>query len=144
MLVQLKEDLKNAMKAKDVVKRDILRFIVSQIKNKQIDSHTDVTDDEIVKIMKKEIKQIDETVESLLKNWSSTDDISTEERKKSILSAYLPEMFSEEKTRQIVLSMIESTWIDLSEKRWQLIGMIMKEYWSSIDWKLLNTIVNSI
>lgn len=81
----LKEHLKDAMRAKDVIKRDILRFIVSQIKNKQIDSKEDLDEESIVKIIKKEIKQIHETIDALKKNGSSEDEISDEEKKIAIL-----------------------------------------------------------
>ena len=144
MLDLLKEHLKDAMKSKNVLKRDVIRFIVSQVKNKQIDSGSELSDDDIVKIIKKEIKQIHETLDALVKNWSSQELIDDEKTKIEILTVYLPEMFSEEKTKEIVQEMITRTDIDVSQKKWQLIWMIMKEYWSSVDWKLLQNIVNSL
>lgn len=65
MLEKIQIDLKAAMIAKDIVKRDILRFIVAQVKNKQIEFQKDPTDDDIIKIIKKEVKQIDEVRENL-------------------------------------------------------------------------------
>jgi len=65
MLDTLQDDLKQAMKDKNIVTRDILRFVISQIKNKEIDTQKPLTDDEIIKIIKKEVKQIDEVIINL-------------------------------------------------------------------------------
>jgi len=65
MLDTLQNALKQAMKDKNIVTRDILRFVISQIKNKEIDTQKSLTDDEIIKIIKKEVKQIDEVIINL-------------------------------------------------------------------------------
>ena len=65
MIDTLKDALKQAMKDKNIVTRDILRFVISQIKNKEIDTQKSLTDDEIIKVIKKEVKQIDEVIVNL-------------------------------------------------------------------------------
>jgi len=65
MLETIKTDLKTAMIHKEKTKRDILRYIISQIKNKEIELQKTPTDDIIIKIIKKEVKQIDEVVHNL-------------------------------------------------------------------------------
>jgi uncharacterized protein len=57
----LLQDMKQAMKEKQTLQRDILRFVISQIKNKEIETQVSLTDDEVIKIIQKEIKQIHET-----------------------------------------------------------------------------------
>ncbi len=142
MLEQLKKDLIVAMKNKEVVKRDILRFIISQIKNKSIDTGKEVTDDEIIKIMKKEMKQIDETI-SWLQVVHDDDWLKIEEEKKTVLANYLPEMVSEDELRSRILILINDQEIeDPKRQRWQIIGPIMKEFGSRADWGMINDIIN--
>ncbi len=136
--------LKEAMIVKDTTKRDILRFIVSQIKNKEIDTKKDITDDEIIKLIQKEIKQIWETKEWLETSWD-TDGIAVEDEKIWVLSVYLPEMISEEKLEDIVKSTITTLGIEEPKKnRGPIIWSIMNEYGASIDGKLLNEIINRV
>jgi uncharacterized protein YqeY len=59
---QLQADWKIAFKAREKVKKDILNFVVAQVKQKQIDERKDLSDDEVIKIIKKEIKSIHETM----------------------------------------------------------------------------------
>lgn len=142
MIEKLQADLKEAMISKNVTKRDILRFIISQIKNKQIELQKDPTDDEITKIIKKEIKQIDETREHLTE-WS--DELAVQDEKKAILGEYLPEMLSEDALKGIVTQTVEKLGIDDPKaNRGPVIGAIMWEYGATVDGSMLNEIINTL
>lgn len=144
MIQQLKDDLKQAMIAKDVHKRDILRFVLAMIKNKEIDSQKPLTDDEIIKLMQKEIKQIKETMQWLEQSWDTVW-LDIEKQKIATLETYLPDMLDEDSLRKIVMEAIASLWIDEPAKnRWPLIGAIMGKYGASVDWALLNQIISRI
>lgn len=137
-------DLKEAMIAKDVTKRDILRFIISQIKNKEIDSKEDLTNDEIIKIMQKEIKQIGETIQ-WLETAGDAYSVATEKEKIAVLDAYLPDMISEADLQTIVTKTIADLWIQEPKKnRGPIIWAIMKDHGASVDGKLLNEIINRV
>ena len=140
---QLKEEYISAMKAKDVVKKEILSFVISQIKNKQIDAQEDLSDDDVIKIIKKEIKSREETLEYLNKAGNS-EDASIETQKIELLHAYLPEMIWEEQLQQIVQQKREQLGIeDLGKQRWLLIKEIMQEYGAQVDGALLNQVIQS-
>jgi len=95
------------MKARDVVKRDMLRFIVAQIKNVKIDKMTDLSNDDMIKIMQKEIKQIQETMVTLT-DPSRSEELAAEQNKIEMLSVYLPTMLTAEELKTIVLAQMES------------------------------------
>lgn len=144
LLKKIREEYKNAMKARDVVKKEILNFLLSQIKNKEIESRQELSDDTILKIIKKEIKSRKETID-FLKQAGKNEDIIKEQQKIDILRIYLPEMLSEEKLKKIIEEYREKLCIDdLKKQRGQLIGAIMKEYGAQIDGALLNTIISSL
>ena len=141
---QLKNDMKEAMIAKDTTKRDILRFVISQVKNKEIDTQKELTDDEIIKIIQKEIKQINETRAWFETSWDS-DAVLEEDKKIATLSVYLPEMLDEDTLREIVQKKVwELNIDDPKQNRGQLIGAIMGEYGARVDGKLLNEIITTL
>ena len=62
LLEQLSNDYKEAMKARDEVKKSVLNFVLAQAKNKKIDTQKDLEDADVMAILKKEIKAINETI----------------------------------------------------------------------------------
>lgn len=130
------------MKNKEIVQRDILRFVVSQVKNKKIELQKEPTDNQIIKIMQKEIKQIKETIESLHQSWDASA-IETELLKIKTLEVYLPVTLTEEELKNILTDTIKTLWIESpKQNRWPIIGSIMSTYGAKVDWSMLNTLIN--
>ncbi len=143
LLDQIKQDYKQAFKAKDTVKKDILNYLISQIKNKQIDLWHQPSDEDIIKIIKKEIKSRQESI-SFLEKSGKVEEAEIEKKKINILKQYLPEMLSEDQLKKIVEEKIKELNIsDLRKERWKLIWAIMKQYWPQVDGKLLNQVIQS-
>ena len=71
-------DYKEAYKARDDLKKSALSYIISQINNKQIEVQRELQDDEIIAVIKKEIKSRQETIDFLQKA-NKLDDVKTEE-----------------------------------------------------------------
>ena len=140
----LKDDLKTAMKARDVVKRDMLRFIVAQIKNVKIDKMTDLSNDDMIKIMQKEIKQIQETMVTLT-DPSRSEELAAEQNKIEMLSVYLPTMLTAEELKTIVLAQMESAGVtEPAKERGKIIWPIMAKYGATVDGRLLNEVIMSV
>lgn len=143
LLIDIQQAYKNAMKAKDVPAKEVLNFLLAQIKNKQIDLGKELSDDDILKVIKKEIKSRQETI-GFLEKAGKNEDIAIEQAKIKILGTYLPEMLSEGALKKIVeeyIARLEIT--DLQKQRGQLIGAIMKAYGAEVDGALLNQIISS-
>lgn len=62
LLERLTHDYKEAMKQKDEIKKLVLNLILAKIKNKKIELQKDLEDIDIVAIIKKEVKEILETI----------------------------------------------------------------------------------
>ncbi len=60
--LEIKDDIKNAMKAKDVVTRDALRLLDSAMKQIEVDERKELSDDDVIKIIAKQIKQRNDSV----------------------------------------------------------------------------------
>jgi uncharacterized protein YqeY len=61
-LERLTHDYKEAMKAKDDIKKTALNMVLAKIKNKKIEIQKDLEDIDVVAILKKEVKEILETM----------------------------------------------------------------------------------
>ena len=141
---QIKQDYKKAFKEKDKIAKEILNFILAQIKNKQIELWKQPDDTQIIKIIQKEIKTRKEAIENL-KKVGNQQEVEIEEQKIKILEKYLPKMFSKEQLQDIVQKEIKNLNItDLKKQRGILIKNIMEKYGPQVDWKLLNQIINTL
>ena len=132
------------MKEKQEVKKTALNFVLAQIKNKKIELQRDPNDDEIIAILKKEVKALNEAI-WFLEKANKPEELSEKQKKKSIIEWYLPQMLDREHTKTLIDEIIQKQWItDL--KTWR--GILMKELmWahrSELDWALVNEIINSM
>jgi uncharacterized protein YqeY len=66
--LQIMEDYKQAMRDKDDIKKLALNYVLGLIKNKKIEIQKDPSNDDIIQIIKKEIKNIQESITFLEKN----------------------------------------------------------------------------
>jgi hypothetical protein len=62
LLERITNDYKEAMKARDTVKKSVLNFVLAQAKNKKIEIQKELEDIDIIGLIKKEIKMILETI----------------------------------------------------------------------------------
>jgi len=143
LLEQITEDYKQAMKNHEEVKKLALNYLLAQIKNKKIELRADPTDDDVITVIKKEIKSLNETL-LFLEKANKADEIAIETQKKEILELYLPAMLSREQTETLIDETIAKLWItDLKTQRWLLMKELMANHKSELDGALVNDIINS-
>ena len=143
LLEKITEDYKQAMKNHEEVKKLALNYLLAQIKNKKIELHADPTDDDIIAVIKKEIKSMNETL-LFLEKANKSDEIEVETQKKEILQSYLPAMLSKEQTESLIDETVAKLWItDLKTQRGLLMKELMANHKSELDWALVNDIINS-
>jgi len=144
LLEQIQKDYIEAMKAKDTIKKSALNYILAQIKNKKIELQKELEDVDIVKILKKEIKAIWETIWFLEKT-DKKEELEEEKAKKLLLEFYLPQCKSEQETKAIIEWLMSELGItELAKQR----GLVMKEikarYGEEVDWSIANWVINSM
>lgn len=143
LLENITEDYKQAMKSHDDIKKSALNYLLAQIKNKKIELRGDLNDDDIIAVIKKEIKSLNETLVFLEKT-DKVQEIQEEKAKKQILESYLPAMLSKEETESLIADLIKKLWIsDLKTQRWLLMKELMAGHKSEIDGAVVNEIINS-
>lgn len=123
LLERLMHDYKEAMKAKDETKKTVLNLVLAKIKNKRIEIQKDLEDTDIIAILKKEVKEILETI-GFLEKANKSEDVEIEKQKKVLLEFYLPATMTKDQTKDIVKHLItEKNITDLKTQR----GLLMKE-----------------
>lgn len=101
----LKSALKDAMRAKDEVRKSTLRLALSAIKLVEVEKQTDLKDDAVISILQKEVKTRRESIEDA-KRAERPDLISATESEIGILEKYLPQAFSAEELESLVKEVI--------------------------------------
>ena len=138
---QILKNMESAMKDRDMPRVKVLRFLNSAIKNKEIDLRPEpLTEDHIIGVLKKQIKQINESLEHY-KKAGYTKQAGEEEFQLSVLESYLPKALSEEELGEIVSQVIS----ELKARSLKDMGSVMKASMAkakgSADGKLLSQIV---
>ena len=91
MKTKLMNDLKDAMKNKDSVKKNTIQMIRAQILQTEKDSQKELSDDDILKIISKQLKQKNEALEQFEKA-NRQDLIEQTNKEIAVLKEYMPEM----------------------------------------------------
>lgn len=114
MIVQkLQQDQISAMKQKDITRLQTLRYILSQIKNVQIDKQQELSDEEVVAILRKEVKKLQDANVEFHKG--GRKDLALEnDHQISIIHKYLPQEISDD----ALISKIKEL-ISTNESLWQ-------------------------
>ena len=104
----LQQKINEAMKARDQVRVLTLKMLSSELHNAEIDNHGDLTEEQEIVVLQKEVKKRRDAVEAYEKV-GATDKADREKREMEILSEYLPEQMSDEEINvligQIILEM---------------------------------------
>ncbi len=141
---RLFQDYKDAMKNKLETKKTVLNLIISKIKNKEIEIQKALEDTDVISILKKEVKEIGETI-GFLKQANKLDDVAVEEQKKLLLEFYLPATMTKEQTLELIQKLIsEHNITDLKTQRGLLMKELMANYKSDIDGAMVNEVINEM
>lgn len=117
---ELMQQMKTAMKARDSVRVGTLRYLLSELKNAEIDQG-ELSQEAITKLISKQVKQMKDALKDFAD--AGRDEVVEEENAKiAILEEFLPEQLTDEKLAEIVAEVVSST----DEKNMgKIIGMVM-------------------
>ena len=135
------KDIKEQVKARDMARVKVLRFLSSALKNKEIELRPKpLTEQDVLAVIKKQIKQTKESLEHY-KSAGYTKQASEDEFQLSVLQAYLPKALSEEELKTMVQQSITETKASSPRDMGQVIKAVMAKAKGSADGKLLSQIV---
>ena len=143
----IEDDYKKSIKDRDRQKTNALRLIKSAIKDKDISSRSSlskegISDGEILSLLISLIKQRKDSIEQF-KKADRNDLIINEESEINVINTYLPKQKSEEETKNIVNTLIQSNNLQNIKDMGRLMGLIKKDYAGEVDMGLVGKIAKS-
>ncbi len=121
MFERVKADLMTAMKEKDKFKLDVIRMLKSAIQNETIEAKKELSDDEVIAVIKREVKKRNSSIEEY-KKFGKNEMVETLEHEIEIMSIYLPEEMSDEE----LMHVIEETISEVGATSMKEMGSVIK------------------
>jgi hypothetical protein len=134
---QINADIKEAMKAKENEKRDALRLLSSAFKQIEVDERKELSDDDIIKIIQKQIKQRNDSIEQY--TIAGRDDLIEKEKSEiSFYEPYLPKQLSDEELTTAIKAIITQVEARSMKDIGKVMGQASKELAGKVDGKRIN------
>ncbi len=140
---EVRKAMVEAMKAKDKDTKDTLSMLLAALKNKAIDKREDLTEEEEIQVVLKEIKQTKESLD--MTPADRTDLIEEFQKRIAVLEGFAPKMMDADEIKAIISGVLADLGINAPTGKDK--GRIMKELMPKVkgkaDGKLVNEIVGS-
>ena len=144
---QIEDKLNEALKAKDKNTYPTLRLIVSAIKDAEIASRSkgknEIRDSDIIGILKKMIKQRNESCEVYQKAGRS-ELLENEKKEINIISTFLPKQLTEEETKKICEEAIKSVGASSMKDMGKVMGALKSKHADTLDFSKVNIILKGL
>ena len=138
---RLNDDLKDAMRSRDALKRNTIRLLLSAIGYEEIARQGDLDDDAITQVLTKQAQQRRDSIEAYTKGGRS-DLVAQEEAELAIVSAYLPSPLSAEEIGAIVDAAIADAGASGPQDMGKVMGRIMPQVRGRADGRQVSALVN--
>ncbi|MBP1930524.1 GatB/YqeY domain-containing protein [Ammoniphilus resinae] len=136
-------DMKQAMKDKDKLKLSVIRMVKSSIKNEEINQGKELSEDQVLALLNRELKQRRDSLQEFEK--AGREDLAEQSRAEmEVLLAYLPKQLEESEIRQIVQETIEQVGAASKKDLGKVMGALMPKVRGKADGSLVNRIVQEL
>ncbi len=140
---QLKEDLKTAMRAKEIVKRDAIRAINTMIKQIEVDERKELSDEDVITLIQKGVKTRNESI-AQYKEAGRDDLIEKEQAQIDVFSVYLPKQLSDEELESEIKAIVEEVGATSMKDMGKIMGPAKAKLGGSADGRRINEMVKKI
>ncbi|MCA0986093.1 GatB/YqeY domain-containing protein [Guptibacillus algicola] len=137
---RLTTDMKVAMKNKEKQKLSVIRMVKSSLQNESIKLGHDLTEEEELTVLTREVKQRKDSLQEFDKAGRS-DLVQNLDEELSILTAYLPKQLSEEEVELLVKQVIAETGATSKQEMGKVMGALMPKVKGKADGGLVNRLV---
>ncbi len=140
---KLSDDLKQAMRGGDAVRRSVIRLVMAAVKNAEIARQADSDDTDILGIIAKEVRQRRESIEAF-KQGNRPDLVAQEEAELAILQEYLPEQMSREEIVEAAHRVIEEVGAQGPGDKGKVMPKLIAQIKGKADGREINTVVTEL
>jgi hypothetical protein len=143
LLDTINQDLKAAMLSKDVVTRDTLRMLISDIKKFEIDEKVKADDAKIYNLINKNVKQRRDSIEQF-KNGGRDDLVANEQNQLDVILKYLPKQLSEEEIQSLIQEGIAAVSAESMQDMGKLMGHLKPLFEGKADMSVVSKLVKEL
>ena len=144
---QIDDKLNQALKAKDKNVYPTLRLIVSAIKDAEIAGRSkgqkEIKDSEITSLLKKMVKQRNESCE-VYKKAGRKELLESEQKEITVINSFLPKQLSEEETKKICEETIKSLGATTMKDMGKIMGALKSKHSDSLDFAKVSSILKGL
>lgn len=140
---EVRSDMVKAMKAGEKETKETLSMLLAALKNKAIDKREDLTEEEEIQVVLKEIKQTKETLE--MTPADRTEILEECHRRLAVLEQYAPKMMDEAQIREVVAATLSELGIDAptAKDKGRIMKTLMPKVKGKADGKLVNELLGT-
>ncbi len=140
---KLDRDLKEAMKGRDKERLSVLRMILSEIKNREIEDRKPIDESALLALLARNAKQRRESIEQFQKG-GREDLVAQETRELRMILEYLPQPLTEDELRKAVEEAVAKVGATSAKEMGAVMKHVMAEVGGKADGKRVNQIVREI
>lgn len=140
---RLQAALKEAMVSKDNFRRDVVRLMQSAVKQVEIDTRKELTNDEVLGILQKEVKKRRESHDEAQK--AGRSDIAEKEASEvRVIEEFLPKQLSREEVTVLAKDAIAASGATSAKEMGKVMGLLMPKVKGLADGGLVNQVVKEL
>ena len=139
----LRSDVAAAMRAGEIQRRDVLRMVIAAIKQVEVDSRQELDDAGVQDVLRKQIKQRQESIADFTKA-GRAEDVEREEAEIAIIQAYLPQMMSREEIERLARAVVAELGAVDAKATGQVMARLMPQVKGKADGRLVNDVVRGL
>jgi len=138
--VKITEDMKDAMRAKDVVRLGTIRLLQSAIKQREVDERIELTDQDVMAVIEKMLKQRRDSIEAY-ESAQRQDLADVEKAEVVILQSYLPQALSDAEVSAILDAAIKAANATSIKEMGQVMAIVKPQVVGRADMGKLSTLI---
>ncbi len=130
---ELREEIKNAMKAKDKPRLGILRQVLGEVKDIEVNERREITPADVDAMLKRTIKQTKETLDGSIKAGTDQERTDTLAAQVQILEGYLPKQVSGEELSALIDAVLAETGASTKKEMGKVMGALTQKTGGNFD-----------
>ncbi len=140
---QLRQDLKDAMRARETLRRDTIRLLEAAIKNAEIEARGPIAEADLHGLIQKQLRQRQESITQF--EAGGRQDLADKERAEiAVLQAYLPAQLDRDAIAAAARAVIDRTAAAGPGDKGKVMGPLMAELRGRADGRLVNEVVTEL
>jgi uncharacterized protein YqeY len=140
---RLNDNLRQAVKGEDKVRRSVIRLVLAAIKNAEIAKQAALEDSDILGIIAKEVRQRQESIEAF-KQGNRQDLVDQEEAEMAVLQEYLPEQMNREEIVEAARKIIEEVGAQGPGDKGKVMPKLIAQLKGKADGREINAVVTEL